>query len=56
MITAKSLKEMLQRQGDSKVRAWCGFVDGRLQEVRWMVHKNGRPQSVTSERYQEMLQ
>ena len=32
------------------------MVDERILEVRWMVGENGRPQSVTSQRYQEMLQ
>ena len=45
-----------KRQGDSKVMAWCGMVDGRMLVVWWMVDENGRPQSVTSLRYQEMLQ
>ena len=36
--------------------AWCGMVDGRMLTVRWMVDENGRPHSVTSQRYQEMLQ
>ena len=39
------------RRGDSKAMAWCGLVDGRIVEVRWIVDKNGRPQQ-----YQEMLQ
>ena len=45
-----------KRQGDWKLMAWCGLVDGKMLEVRWMVDENGRSQSVTSERYQEMLQ
>ena len=32
-------------QGHSKVMAWCGLIDGRMLEVRWMVDENGRPQS-----------
>ena len=43
-------------QGDSKVMAWCGMVDGRMLAVGWMVDENGMPHSVTSQRYQEMLQ
>ena len=45
-----------KRQGDSKLLAWYGVVDGRMLVVRWMVDEGGRPQSVTSQRYQEMLQ
>ena len=45
-----------KRQGDSKVMAWCRMVDGRMLAVGWMVDENGRPHSVTSQRYQEMLQ
>ena len=36
--------------------SWCGLVDGRMLELRWMVDENGRPQSVTFQRYQDMLQ
>ena len=36
-----------KRQGDSKLMAWCGVVDGRMLVVRWMVDEDGRPQSVT---------
>ena len=36
-----------KRQGDLKVMAWWGLVDGRMLEVRWMVDENGRPQSVS---------
>ena len=43
-----------KRQGDLKVMAWWGLVDGRMLEVRWMVDENGRPQSVTLQRYQDM--
>ena len=43
------------RQGESKVMAWCGLVDGRMLEVRCM-DKKGRPRSVTSERCQNMMQ
>ena len=43
-------------QGDSKVMAWCGMVDGRMLAVGWMVDENGMPHSVTSQQYQEMLQ
>ena len=53
MINARSLTE---RQGDSKVMAWRGLIDGIMLEVRWMVDEKGRPRSVTSRRYQEMLQ
>ena len=42
-------------QGDSKVMAWCGLVDGKALEVRWMVDADGRPASVTSERYLAMI-
>ena len=45
-----------KRQGHLKVMAWRGLIDGRMMEVRWMVDKNGRPQPVTSQRHQEMLQ
>ena len=45
-----------KRQGDSRVMAWCGMVDGRMLAVKWMVDENGRPHSVTSQCYQEMLQ
>ena len=36
-----------KRQGDLKVMAWWGLVDGRMLEVRWMVDENGRPQLVS---------
>ena len=39
-----------KRQGDLKVMAWCGLVNRRMVEVKWLVDKNGRPQLVTSER------
>ena len=45
-----------KREGDSKLMAWCGVVDGRMLVVRWMVDEDGRPQSVTSQRYQEVQQ
>ena len=45
-----------KRQGDSKVMALCGLVHGRMMEVRWKVDENGRPQLVTSQRYQEISQ
>ena len=45
-----------KRQGDLKVMAWCGLVDGRMLEERWMVDENGRAQPVTLRRYQDMLQ
>ena len=32
-------------QGDSKVMAWCGMVDGRMLGVRWMADENVRPHS-----------
>ena len=35
---------------------WCEVVDTKMLAVRWMVDEDGRPQSVTSQRYQEMLQ
>ena len=37
-----------KRQGDLKVMAWCGMVDGRMLAVGWMVDENGRSLSVTS--------
>ena len=43
-------------QGDLKVMAFCGMVDGRMLTVKWMVDDNGRPHSMTLQRYQEMLQ
>ena len=36
--------------------AWCKMVDGKMLAVGWMVDENGRPYSVTSQRYQVMLQ
>ena len=45
-----------RRQGDSKVMAWCGMVDGRMLRVRWMVDEAGRPVSVNGDRYQSLLQ
>ena len=45
-----------KRQGDLKVMAWCGLVDGKRLEVRWMVEGKGRLQLVTSQQYQDMLQ
>ena len=48
-------KVKCKRQGDWKLIAWCGLVDGKMLEVRWMVDKNGRPQTVTLRRYQDML-
>ena len=45
-----------RRQGDSKVMAWCGMVDGRMLQVRWMVDEAGRPASVNGDRYQALLQ
>ena len=36
--------------------ARCGLVNGRMVEVRWLVDENGRPQLMTSQWYQEMLQ
>ena len=44
------------RQGDLRVMAWCGMVDGKMLVLKWMVDENGRPRSVTSQCYQEMLQ
>ena len=43
-------------QGDLNVMALCGMVDGRMRTVKWMVDDNGRPHSVTLQRYQEMQQ
>ena len=40
-----------KRQGDSKVMACCGMVDGLMLAVKWVVDENGRPHSVTSQRY-----
>ena len=34
-----------KRQGDLKVMAWCGMVDGRMLVVRWVVDENSRPHS-----------
>jgi hypothetical protein len=45
-----------RHQGDSKVMAWCGVVDGRMLEVRWMVDEDGWPELVMLQRYQAMLQ
>ena len=45
-----------KRQGDLKVMAWCGLVDGKRLEVRWMVEGKGRLQLVTSQQYQDMPQ
>ena len=45
-----------KRQGDSKVMAWCGMVDGKMLKVRWMVDEAGRPATVNSARYGELLQ
>ena len=44
-----------KRQGDSKVMVWWAVVDGKMLAVQWMVDENGRPESVNSERYQDML-
>ena len=44
------------RQGDLKVMAWCGLVDGKMLELRWILEEKGRPLSVTSQQYQEILQ
>ena len=45
-----------KRQGYLKVMARCWLLNRRMLELRWMVDDNGRPQLVTSQRYQEMLQ
>ena len=36
-----------RRQGDSKVMCWCGMVDRKMLQVRWMIGEDGRPASVT---------
>ena len=48
-------EEACRRQGDTKVMAWVGLVDGKGLVVRWMVDEAGRPVSVTSDRYLAML-
>ena len=30
-----------KRQGDSKLMAWCGIVDGRMLTVHWIVDDAG---------------
>ena len=45
-----------KRQGYLRVIAWCRMVDGEMLAVKWMVDENGRPHSMTSQRFQEMLQ
>ena len=45
-----------KRQGDTKVMAWCGMVDGKMLAVRWMIDESGRPASVDSDRYQATIQ
>ena len=51
----KKIQVECKRQGDTKLMAWCGVVDGQMLSVRWMVDDVGRPTSVTSERYQALL-
>ena len=53
-IMGSQEKVKCKRQGDWKLMAWCGLVDGKMLEVRWMVDKNGRPQTVTLWQYQDM--
>ena len=48
-------EEECRRQGDTKLMAWCGLVDGKMLTVRWMVDKDGRPASVNGERYGDLL-
>ena len=47
--------EECRRQGDTKLMAWVGVVDGTALKVRWMTDEEDRPVSVTSARYLAML-
>jgi hypothetical protein len=42
-------------QGDEKVMAWVGLIDGKILPVYWFQNENGSPISVNGEAYRNML-
>ena len=49
------VEEMCRFQGDNKIMCWAGIVNGKTLEFLWRVDDEGRPETVTSARYLDML-